>query len=283
MAVPENKNVPNSGLSPRFNLSDSIGSVALPTDQPPENPEDIFPIAVLAADKVMGDFHDKVGNLEHEVSHDHLTGLLNQTAYMERFSETIKNLNPGEDAVAYVADLDGFKAVNDALSHSSGDELLGIVGNVFKQVFKRESDSVGHGSREATDYNIARLGGDEFSAFTIREPFDGKQRSTSFEDEADYQSARLNELLQKELVGTKFEPFPINLSVGSALRGKDEDAQSLFARADLKMFEVKYNGKISKLTDEDKEQLRIIIPYLESKGARIESWLKQGAGLLKAA
>ena len=75
---------------------------------------------------------------------DPLTGLANRAALSERLA------TPGlAPAALLLLDLDGFKAVNDALGHAAGDEVLRRVG-----VRLRRSCRPG-------DF-VARLGGDEF-------------------------------------------------------------------------------------------------------------------------
>jgi diguanylate cyclase (GGDEF)-like protein/PAS domain S-box-containing protein len=89
------------------------------------------------------------------VHHDSLTGLLNRPGLLQALHGRISRY--GEDTTGpgtavptvFFIDLDGFKAVNDGLGHSSGDELLRVVA-------RRLEDA----SRAGAD--VARLAGDEF-------------------------------------------------------------------------------------------------------------------------
>lgn len=84
--------------------------------------------------------------LDHQASHDPLTGLPNRDFFMDRLHYTIADAR--QFVIAFL-DLDRFKWVNDTLGHDVGDQLL-------KTVAKRLS-----GCLRETD-TAARLGGDEF-------------------------------------------------------------------------------------------------------------------------
>src|SRR5690606_31904418 len=97
------------------------------------------------------------GRLEHDATHDALTGLGNRTLYRERVSEALAPLPavPGNgDRAARTAvmciDLDDFKTVNDSLGHAAGDRMLQEIGNRMRVIVRR-------GDR------VARLGGDGFA------------------------------------------------------------------------------------------------------------------------
>ncbi len=88
------------------------------------------------------------GRLEHQVTHDDLTGLPNRLYLIERIAEAIRS-NAGEFKVLYL-DLDRFKQINDALGHAVGDQLLRLVGERLREV----TGVAGF---------VARLAGDEFA------------------------------------------------------------------------------------------------------------------------
>lgn len=82
--------------------------------------------------------------------HDALTGLPNRVLMEDRVDQYIAHAERFRESVAMLfLDLDGFKHINDSLSHHTGDRLLRAVA-IRLQDCLRKGDS------------IARLGGDEF-------------------------------------------------------------------------------------------------------------------------
>jgi len=89
--------------------------------------------------------------LQHEATHDALTGLPNRLLFMRRLEEALERSrqDPKYQVSVLFIDLDRFKVVNDSLGHLIGDQLLiGIASRL--RVCMRPPDIV------------ARLGGDEF-------------------------------------------------------------------------------------------------------------------------
>ena len=89
--------------------------------------------------------------LQLQADHDPLTGLLNRRAFDRELHRHLGG-EPGGDGGLLVVDLDGFKAVNDALGHRAGDDVL-----------VRCADGLRAATR--TGDLVARLGGDEFAIF----------------------------------------------------------------------------------------------------------------------
>ena len=87
----------------------------------------------------------------HMASHDAMTSLPNGGLFRERLDDLLAHLEPERKgpAVLYL-DLDGFKAINDAHGHATGDELLGIVAARLTRAVRSEDV-------------VSRLGGDEFA------------------------------------------------------------------------------------------------------------------------
>jgi PAS domain S-box-containing protein len=90
-------------------------------------------------------------DLIHRSFHDALTGLPNRTLLINGMVDAIADSREsGTEVAVLLVDLDGFKAINDTLGHSVGDELLRGVSDRIRALV-RPSDMV------------ARVGGDEFT------------------------------------------------------------------------------------------------------------------------
>ncbi len=90
-------------------------------------------------------------NLQHEATHDYLTGLYNRRYFLQLLEATlVASLDGTRRFGLAFLDLDGFKQVNDTHGHPAGDALLvEIAQRVLRAT--RSGDVV------------ARLGGDEFA------------------------------------------------------------------------------------------------------------------------
>jgi diguanylate cyclase (GGDEF)-like protein len=93
-----------------------------------------------------------VGDAFRMARTDELTGLANRRGFLEGLEKLIE-VAPEKTAVI-VADLNGFKDVNDSLGHHAGDMLLAKVAD-------RLADRLG------TSSLLARLGGDEFGIVSM--------------------------------------------------------------------------------------------------------------------
>ena len=88
--------------------------------------------------------------LEHQATHDPLTGLPNRTMVGDHLERIFGTGDPDDRVGLCYLDLDGFKRVNDTLGHQVGDELLVAVAQRLRECAA--------GSRELA----GRMSGDEF-------------------------------------------------------------------------------------------------------------------------
>jgi diguanylate cyclase (GGDEF)-like protein len=89
---------------------------------------------------------------------DELTGLYNRRGLLELAAQAARTAaREGHGFTLLFADLDGLKAINDALGHAAGDRAIADAAAVLRSTF-READVV------------ARLGGDEFTVLLPEPP-----------------------------------------------------------------------------------------------------------------
>jgi len=89
--------------------------------------------------------------LEHQATHDSLTGLFNRRGFETQLAAAIEQRQvTGRDAALLYFDLDQIKVVNDSCGHAAGDELI-------RQVAWRVQRMAGESC------TMGRLGGDEFA------------------------------------------------------------------------------------------------------------------------
>jgi diguanylate cyclase (GGDEF)-like protein len=153
---------------------------------------------------------------------DALTGLPNRLLLTDQLRDAIVRARTKASRLAVLmADLDGFKSVNDTLGHQVGDMVLQVTAQRFLDV-SRGSDIV------------ARLGGDEFC---ILLPDVGSI------SEAEAVAVRLIEALRQTVTVDDSE-VQVGVSVGVALfpdHGLTGDA--LVAAADAALYEAKKGGR----------------------------------------
>jgi diguanylate cyclase (GGDEF)-like protein len=105
--------------------------------------------AVITMAAIAAMVHDQ-RRLSRRATTDSLTGLPNRAEFERRASRQLTQLGrDGGGACLIVADLDGFKAINDSAGHAAGDRVLAEAGRRLAAAV-RSTDLVG------------RWGGDEF-------------------------------------------------------------------------------------------------------------------------
>lgn len=181
--------------------------------------EDAFALAVV---QDVNDRHEAERTLTYQARHDALTGLPNRYALIERLEVALQRLwgTPSYVAVLF-CDLDGFKSLNDTLSHRAGDEVLTGAADRLRGAVRPQD-------------TVARLGGDEFVVIaeqvaTPAEAIEIGERLCA--------SLRAPFHVQGRKVG-------LSLSVGvSVTTDPHTSSEDLLRQADLAMYRAKDGGR----------------------------------------
>jgi diguanylate cyclase (GGDEF)-like protein/PAS domain S-box-containing protein len=158
--------------------------------------------------------------IERKSNFDDVTGLPNRNLLADRLGHAIEHARREEASLAVIVlNLDRFKAINDSLGRSAGDQVLHSVA-VRLDHLVRKTDT------------FARIDGDEFAA--VAEDIDGSVGSR----------------LAQPMLDRLAQPFTIDgrefflaASIGIALFPKDgEDVESLLKNAAAAMYQAKSEG-----------------------------------------
>jgi len=155
---------------------------------------------------------------------DELTGLHNRRSFISCFDQQLKLVQRSKKKGIYLLfiDLDGFKWINDNLSHKEGDKALREAAQILKTTF-RQADI------------IARLGGDEFVVFL----------TDNYEDVyIEGMKKRLNEAVNEWNAEDK-RPYKLSMSVGIIYHdpAHPTSVEDLLLKADELMYKQKREKK----------------------------------------
>jgi diguanylate cyclase (GGDEF)-like protein/hemerythrin-like metal-binding protein len=151
-----------------------------------------------------------------------LTGLPNRALLMDRLRDAVvKARTETSNLAVLVADLDGFKTINDTFGHQIGDIVLQATAQRFLECV-RDTDT------------LARLGGDEFCVLlpTINDVREAEMVATRFVEAT------------RQPIAIDGQDLRVGVSVGIALfpdHGSTGDA--MLAAADAALYDAKRGGR----------------------------------------
>jgi diguanylate cyclase (GGDEF)-like protein/PAS domain S-box-containing protein len=159
---------------------------------------------------------EQMSTLEHQATHDGLTGLWNREWLYRRLGDTVSR--DGRMIALLLLDIDNLREINDSIGHEAGDVLLSSVSNRLRALASRH------------ECDVARFGGDEFAIIT--------SASRGPAACAALASVILDAVREPhEVSGIAVE---LGASIGIALAPHDaNDAQTLIRRAEVAMYSAK--------------------------------------------
>jgi diguanylate cyclase (GGDEF)-like protein/PAS domain S-box-containing protein len=160
--------------------------------------------------------------MSHLAQHDTLTNLPNRTLMQDRLTQAIATASRKDSRIAVLfLDLDGFKHINDSLSHATGDRLLQLVAKRLLAAV-RTSDTV------------CRLGGDEFVILLSEVAHAGDA------------GVKAGKILSALSAPFEIEQVALRVTGSIGVSTYPEDGQSaelLIRNADLAMYQAKEKGR----------------------------------------
>jgi diguanylate cyclase (GGDEF)-like protein/PAS domain S-box-containing protein len=155
----------------------------------------------------------------YRLSHyDGLTGLANRTLLHERIEAA---LQAHAEPALIIADIDGFKDVNDTLGNAAGDEVLRILAGRLREAVPQAR-------------SIARIGGDEFAVLMVHDTDPVALAAT----------ARSISAIVAEPMVVEGHEVRIAASCGIAIAPNHGDSvEELTSSADLALFQAKSAGR----------------------------------------
>lgn len=167
----------------------------------------------------------KYQQVENSSATDQLTGLPNtRSLFLHLDSELARAIRADAPLAVVLADLDGFKQINDRFGHLVGNEVLQGIAERLKESCRKY------------DY-VARMGGDEFVLILPDSGREGFARKVEVLRELAHNAARA-------VCGEDI----LSLSAGGAFFPEDgADVEQLLAVADKRMYQAKDSRHASKL------------------------------------
>ncbi len=153
---------------------------------------------------------------------DRLSGLVNRAGLFSDLERKIRTARRIEsDVLLLYLDLDGFKEVNDAYGHGTGDQLIRGV-------------AAGLSFLAPASATVARVGGDEFAVALVTDRID---------DDAIELVQRLLDFFSEPLsIGQRVATVGASIGIASSPRGLIA-ASELVRRADMAMYKAKDSGR----------------------------------------
>jgi len=159
--------------------------------------------------------------LEHQATHDSLTGMLNRRAIYDHLRKELSHAERHGDGLAVgMCDIDHFKQINDTYGHQAGDDVLSGLAQILRENL-REYDLVG------------RVGGEEFLLIMPKKA--GTDPVPLF--------VRLCKRVAESKIMTRSGELSITVSIGVACEETGTPVDQILKEADAALYRAKHEGR----------------------------------------
>lgn len=175
--------------------------------------------------RTLTDLENNQRELEKLAYVDHLTGLATRRLLDEKYKLLFESAKRSQNTLTLLMiDIDYFKRYNDRYGHQEGDRILKIMGDLLKDIFRREGDV------------ISRYGGEEFSVVLYQ---------TSLEDtihlvETFREKLKLSNIEHKD---SPFGQITVSIGINSGCVSRDQSSYDFFRKVDRALYKAKEGGR----------------------------------------
>lgn len=172
----------------------------------------------LAGGNIEAAYHEEFQRL---MRFDALTGVFNKAQFGEVLRTAAQNARGGSPLSLMVLDIDHFKKINDTYGHVVGDGVLCELSSVAREALGPE-------------VTFGRVGGEEFAAL-----YEGGTRSKMLD-----LAERVRKAAETHPFSFEGKRLAVTVSIGVAeYAPSDDSVETLYDRADTKLYEAKAAGR----------------------------------------
>jgi diguanylate cyclase (GGDEF)-like protein len=174
----------------------------------------------VAGGNIEGAYHEEIQRL---MRFDPLTGICNKRHFEESLKLAVTNAKTAPKPISLIVfDLDHFKRINDAHGHPAGDQVLCELAKVVKQT-------------SMPDQVFGRVGGEEFAVL-----WEGMrlEAAAAHAEQIRFKVANHSFRVERTVL-----PVTVSLGVAERISISDESPESLYERADARLYAAKAGGR----------------------------------------